>query len=409
MATNYEEVLGLRQGAGDQEVRRAFLLLARKHHPDKSVSPAAEAAAKFRRIRAAYDVLRKRAVFGAAASSSSGSGSSGGGVGPAGGEAGSASSGKASSNSNTSSGGAGGAACGDCRSGLTQADSNDNTLYGKRFCNACWLRWWSLQARAGAMKRAGEFKQRENERKQMHQQETLKLKKLRAAVKASGNKAKKQQTQTGKLDRSKADAATNRKPPAQGPRAATAIGKASGAQPQRPAYTAFDGQPRAQGLQLGTRDGSEKDLDHFLTLAAADELDAAGWQRLDSRSQPGVHYFHHAASGRSFRPAAAPPPSPRETADVETQLSPHEVWLAAGAAGLAAAGWERLESRSALGSFYYFHRASAEAVPAPRTPPVAPEAQLSHAWERRESRSRAGEVYYYNWETGCSQLELPTE
>lgn len=57
MATrDYYEVLGLRRGASDQEIKRAYRKLARKYHPD--VNPGDKAAeAKFKEISEAYEVL----------------------------------------------------------------------------------------------------------------------------------------------------------------------------------------------------------------------------------------------------------------------------------------------------------------------------------------------------------------
>ncbi len=52
----YYQVLGLRRGASEQEIKRAYRKLARKHHPD--VNPADKGAeAKFKEITEAYEVL----------------------------------------------------------------------------------------------------------------------------------------------------------------------------------------------------------------------------------------------------------------------------------------------------------------------------------------------------------------
>ncbi|CAE8676947.1 unnamed protein product [Polarella glacialis] len=50
-----EQVLGVQVGASDAEIRRAFLALARIHHPDKSSDP--EAADRFRQLHDAYEEL----------------------------------------------------------------------------------------------------------------------------------------------------------------------------------------------------------------------------------------------------------------------------------------------------------------------------------------------------------------
>src|SRR5574341_556402 len=53
---DYYQVLGLRRGASEQEIKRAYRKLARKHHPD--VNPGNKAAeAKFKEITEAYEML----------------------------------------------------------------------------------------------------------------------------------------------------------------------------------------------------------------------------------------------------------------------------------------------------------------------------------------------------------------
>ena len=61
---DYYKVLGVERGAGDDEIKKAFRKLARKHHPD--VSKASDAAARMQDLNEAYDVLRdpeKRAAY----------------------------------------------------------------------------------------------------------------------------------------------------------------------------------------------------------------------------------------------------------------------------------------------------------------------------------------------------------
>src|SRR5687768_16318379 len=59
------ETLGVKRDATEEDIRRAYRKLARKHHPD--VNPGDKAAeAKFKTISAAYEVLskpEKRALY----------------------------------------------------------------------------------------------------------------------------------------------------------------------------------------------------------------------------------------------------------------------------------------------------------------------------------------------------------
>jgi curved DNA-binding protein len=61
---DYYKILGLERGATQDEIKRAFRKLARKHHPDVSKEPDAEA--RFKEVSEAYEVLgdaEKRAAY----------------------------------------------------------------------------------------------------------------------------------------------------------------------------------------------------------------------------------------------------------------------------------------------------------------------------------------------------------
>ncbi|EGT76384.1 Chaperone protein dnaJ [Haemophilus haemolyticus M19107] len=62
---DYYEVLGLKKGASENDIKRAYKRLASKHHPDKNQG-SKEAEEKFKEINEAYEVLgddQKRAVY----------------------------------------------------------------------------------------------------------------------------------------------------------------------------------------------------------------------------------------------------------------------------------------------------------------------------------------------------------
>lgn len=53
---DYWKVLGLNEGASEEEIKKAYRTLAKKYHPDHNTSP--DAAKKFREIQEAYEYLK---------------------------------------------------------------------------------------------------------------------------------------------------------------------------------------------------------------------------------------------------------------------------------------------------------------------------------------------------------------
>jgi molecular chaperone DnaJ len=61
MMTDPYEVLGLRRGASDEEIKKAYRNLSRKYHPDANVNNPNkdQAEEKFKQVQAAYDQIMK--------------------------------------------------------------------------------------------------------------------------------------------------------------------------------------------------------------------------------------------------------------------------------------------------------------------------------------------------------------
>ena len=63
---DYYEVLGVKKGADDAEIKKAYKRLAMKYHPDRNAGDKVGAEQKFKEVRKAYDVIsdpQKRSTY----------------------------------------------------------------------------------------------------------------------------------------------------------------------------------------------------------------------------------------------------------------------------------------------------------------------------------------------------------
>src|SRR5438552_5047674 len=84
MARDYYETLGVKREASEEEIKKAYRILARQYHPDRNPGDK-QAEARFKEIQTAYDILSdkaKRAQYDRFGAAGMGEGFPGGGGGP---------------------------------------------------------------------------------------------------------------------------------------------------------------------------------------------------------------------------------------------------------------------------------------------------------------------------------------
>lgn len=59
-STSYYDILGISKKSSDDDIKRAYLSLAKKHHPDQNLQNRTTAAHNFQKILEAYDTLKTR-------------------------------------------------------------------------------------------------------------------------------------------------------------------------------------------------------------------------------------------------------------------------------------------------------------------------------------------------------------
>jgi curved DNA-binding protein CbpA len=65
-SSSFYDLLGINKNASDDEIKRAYLLLAKKYHPDRNPQNRATAAKRFHKIAEAYrsiETREKRAIY----------------------------------------------------------------------------------------------------------------------------------------------------------------------------------------------------------------------------------------------------------------------------------------------------------------------------------------------------------
>jgi len=111
--------------------------------------------------------------------------------------------------------------------------------------------------------------------------------------------------------------------------------------------------------------------------------------------------------GGAAAPVTVQPP---QQAAASEQADPAMLFAFMGSSGLERNGWQRLESRRNPGVFYFLHTASGKSVADATTTPKPASAAAKHTgWERRESRSRPGAFYFVNTRTGETRVDPPSD
>jgi len=118
------------------------------------------------------------------------------------------------------------------------------------------------------------------------------------------------------------------------------------------------------------------------------------WTRVESKSSRGQFYYHNTETGET---SVEKPPGAdvKEEEKVKTEAKKEEEEEKEDE-GIA---WERRESKSKPGNFYYFNpKTGANEIHPPR---------VELPWKLLESKSKKGQFYYFNEETGENDVNPP--
>lgn len=194
-----------------------------------------------------------------------------------------------------------------------------------------------------------------------------------------------------------------------GPAAAEADGHLKTRKNQEPnSHTCYKG--REMDQDMDPEDAAEADREHSdfakRRRSLSEILQAQKRQNLGRR--PGKAKVatipSKKAKGAWGLPEHCLPPENQEGRG--SAANPQILWRFAGLQALSANGWQRLESRSRPGRFYFLHTASGKRQ-MDEGPLDGQAEELPPNWHRHASRNRPGVFYYVNSATGERRSELP--